>query len=299
MPKRNSASVNQEALKALQQRGHTSSVLEARLAYAEASQLINHYLEPMTHAHRVYPNMTSPQASGRLSVSNPPLINFTVDPKYGPHGIQDVVIPDPGEQWICWDLEAVEARLIAHVTEDPVDRETFKRGLDIHTVTGIKMLRWPDPPFEPTKQALFNGAGEEWCARVPVPNPPYHEKHPYRTLFKNVRYTGQYCKHKRAAAVYAVDLGMTRAELEHFQGLYLQSKPQLVAWKRQAWAECWRTHESRTAFGRRRRLVGSRDQVEKEGLNHRIQGTVADMIDRKSTRLNSSHIQKSRMPSSA
>ena len=36
-----------------------------------------------------------------------------------------------------------------------------------------------------------------------------------------------------------------------------------------------------------------------DGMANRLPGLVADLADRKSTRLNSSHIQKSRMPSSA
>lgn len=278
MPKKNSASVDEDTLRGFQQRGLTSPVLEARLAYVEAAHLINHYLKPMSESSRVYPRMCSPQASGRLSVSDPPLINFTPNPKYGPHGIQDVVVPDPGMEWACFDLDAVEARLIGHASGDTVDEEIFRRGLDIHSVTGIRMLRWPEPSFEPTKANLFGEQGQEWCAKVPVPNPPYHEKHPFRTLFKNVRYTGQYCKNEKAMGIYAIDLNMKKEQLWHFGKLYFDSKPWLVQWKRRVWQECWRTHESRTAFGRRRRLVGYRDAVEKEGLNHRIQGTVADIM---------------------
>ena len=278
MPRKPASSVDEESLRGLQQRGVTSPVLEARLAYVEAAHLINHYLKPMVELSRVYPRMCNPQASGRLSVSNPPLINFTPNPKYGPHGIQDVVTPDLGMEWACFDLDAVEARLIGCATGDKPDEEVFRRKLDIHTCTGIRMLNWEDPPFEPTKGNLFGEVGRDWCSRVPVPDPPYHEKHPYRTLFKNVRYTGQYCKNEKAMGIYAVDLGMRKEQLWHFGKLYFESKPWLVAWKRKKWSDCWRTHESRTAFGRRRRLVGARDAVEKEGLNHCIQGTVADIM---------------------
>ena len=79
-------------------------------------------------------------------------------------------------------------------------------------------------------------------------------------------------------SIYAVKMGMPVVDLYHFGKLYLQSKPGLTSWKRRTWAECWRTHDARTAFGRRRRLAGSKVSVEKEGLNHMIQGTVADML---------------------
>ena len=95
---------------------------------------------------------------------------------------------------------------------------------------------------------------------------------------KACRYAGQYCQHTSAADGYAVELGMPRAKVRQFLQTYLDSKPWLQLWKQRTWRECWRTHEARTAFGRRRRLYGDQASVEKEGLNHQIQGTVADLM---------------------
>lgn len=287
MPKQKSDSVGKEILKGLQLRGVTSPMLEARLQFAESNHLLTQYIRPMAGETRVHPNMHSPQASGRLSVSDPPLINFTASKKYGPHGIRDVVIPDAGWEWASGDLEAVEARIIGLACGDKVDQEAFDRNLDIHTVTGIRMMRWPDPPFEPTKKNLFSDVGAEWCDRVAHliderdavgKLVPYDDGCKHRRLFKNCRYCLQYAKDARAMFRYAVEMRMEKKELELFGNLYLQSKPWLVRWKLHTWADCWRTHEARTAFGRRRRLAGRRNDVEKEGLNHIIQGTVADMM---------------------
>lgn len=281
-------SVKEEVLLELQQLGITSPILEARLQYAENSHLLSQYLYPMAGEARVFPNMCSPQASGRLSVSDPPLINFTADKKYGLHGIRDVVHPDVGTEWCSGDLEAVEARLIGHACGDKVDEEVFRRGYDIHTITAIRMLKWPEPPFEPTKKNLFSEVGQDWCSEIgqlvagtqpgDAPGVPYSDSHPYRTLAKNCRYTLQYALNEKAMTRYAVPMRMKKEILWAFGKLYLQSKPWLTSWKAKIWNDCWRTHESRTAFGRRRRLVGSREAVMKEGLNHRIQGTVADLM---------------------
>lgn len=99
-----------------------------------------------------------------------------------------------------------------------------------------------------------------------------------RTLAKNVRYTLQYSLNTKAMARYAVELGMASKDLVSIGEAYLRAKPWLVQWKRQRWAEAVRRKEARTAFGRRRRLLGDERQIMKEGLNHEIQGTVADMM---------------------
>ena len=87
-----------------------------------------------------------------------------------------------------------------------------------------------------------------------------------------------YAKNEKAMARYAVELGMSKGELWAYGRRYLAAKPWLMTWKRQRWSEAWRRKEARTAFGRRRRLLGDQYQIEKEGLNHEIQGTVADMM---------------------
>lgn len=79
-------------------------------------------------------------------------------------------------------------------------------------------------------------------------------------------------------ARYAVELGMPKEELWEIGRRFLKANPWLTTWKRQRWAEAYRTREARTSFGRRRRLFGDRYKIEKEGLNHEIQGTVADMM---------------------
>lgn len=282
-------SVREEVLLAIRQAGVCSEVLEARLEYAGAANLLHQHIEPMVGQAYVYPRMLQPQASGRLSISGPPLGNFTADTKYGLRGLRDVVRPDSGFKWVGFDFEAVEARLVSHGCRDPVDAETFRRGWDIHTVTGIRMLHWPEPSFEPTKANLFyTSQGAEWCNEIGHIRGlkdlegtviPYSGSDTWRTLFKNARYTMQYSKRVEAMIRYAVELRMSPESMVMFGRYYVNSKPWLTAWKQKVWEECWRAKESRTYFGRRRCFYGgTRYEVEKEGLNHMIQGTVADLL---------------------
>lgn len=276
-------SIDADTLNAIRDSGVTTETLEARLQFADAAHLLQQYITKMRGVHRVYPNLMSPQASGRTSVSDPPLVNFTADKKYGPKGIRDVVVPDPGTKWECGDWDAIEARIISHASRDETDLEAFRQKWDIHTVTAQRMFRWPEFPFEPTKGNIFKSdAGLEWCERVAHQmgwDKPYHDDHRFRRLAKNCRYALQYARDEKAMARYAVEMKMPKEVLFRYGRLYLDSKPGLVAWKRRTWASCWRTHEARTLYwGRRRRLVGNRHAVEKEGLNHIIQGAVADML---------------------
>lgn len=265
-------------------------MLEARLAYTDAAQLLNQHLLPMVGHERVYPNLMNPQASGRVGTARPPIGNFTADKRYGPHGIRDVVEPDPGEEWACFDYEALEARLIGHACQDPVDREAFTKGHDLHTVTAIRMFRWPEPDFDPTKDNLWGSdRGRSWCEQVACrinerdsldQLVPYDDTCRTRRLVKNVRYALNYALNEKAVSRYAVEMKMTKPQLWAIGKLYLDSKPWLVNWKRRAWADARRKGEARTAWGRRRLLVGSPQQVMKEGLNHQIQGTGADIMKR-------------------
>ena len=268
---KSNVSVKYDDLLKLQQAGADSPFLQAKLDWSETVVVRSSHVGPLQGRRRIYPTMVIPQASGRIGISDPPIGNFTADLEYGPHGVRDVVRPDAGFKWKCADWSAVEGWIVSHRCRDAVDLEAKARGLDLHTVTAIRMFTYPDPPFEPTKEALSSSQGEEWRLRVGF-------KKEIRDGVKNTRYTMQYAKQAATVARYAVKLGLPPKTLIEFGYRYLKSKPGLVRWKEQRWAETWRRKEARTAFGRRRRLLGDRYQVEKEGLNHEVQGTVADMM---------------------
>ena len=160
---------------------------------------------------------------------------------------------------------------MSHRSKDEADLEVKTRGLDLHTVTAIRMLKYAEPPFEPTKENLKSDIGLAWRESV-----GFSES--VRTLVKNCRYTLNYALNEKAMAKYAAKLGIPAKELCRYGALYLRSKPGLVAWKRTRWALALAHKCAWTSFGRRRRLLGDPMRVQKEGLNHEIQGTVADMM---------------------
>lgn len=273
-----SPSVSSDALQKLLQSGITSPFLSARIQHAEAATLLSHHLRPMAGATRVYPTMVIPQASGRVGISDPPLGNFTADRRYGPRGLRDVIRPDPGTKWIEADLNAAEMEIVCHRARDPTNEEVRRRHLDRHTVNAIRVLRYRDPPADPTKEWLGSEAGLAWREEMGFDLRT-------RVLIKSCQFCLQYSHGgptgqgaERAMARYATELQMSKEALWAIGRTFLQERPWLTAWKRQRWAEAWRKKEARTAFGRRRRLLGDRMNVEKEGLNHEVQGTVADIM---------------------
>jgi len=99
-----------------------------------------------------------------------------------------------------------------------------------------------------------------------------------------VRYCVLYGRDHTAAedSSYAKDWvkrGGDRRELVEAAKLFLKAKPNLVACKQKWWNECGRTSESRTIFGRRRRLFGDLWTRQKEGWNHHVHGSVSDMVN--------------------
>jgi len=296
VPRQTKPSINEESLKKLQEVGWSHPLIEARLRFVEANHLLSHYLRSMVGLERVYPRINPTLATGRWGTSDPPIPNLTADRKYGPHGIRDVVGPDPGEIWIGFDYEAIEGRLTSYDCKDQADIEAFEKGYEIHTLTACKMFHWPEPTVTPTKKAIF--ADQEYCAklgyhahrmlcRAKEPHhgcvqEPWFDDHRIRRLAKNCRYSLIYeLVRAKGAAMrkYAFEMKMEPEYLQSIGAVYLDSKPGFTAWKKYWQTKCAQEGIARTLiYGRRRLLAGNMEHRAKEGGNHRIQGSVADII---------------------
>ena len=285
-----SRTIGEEALLKLRDAGHASEVLDARLQYAEANQVLTHYLTPLSTVARVYPTMLPTQRSGRWSTTDPNLPGMSarcINPDHEARpehaaerapcwSLRDCVVPDIGTKWVGFDWEAIEAKIVSAYCKDEEDLEAFRNRWDIHSITARKMYGWPRIPFEPTKANVFGEVGAVWRSGLGV---EYTEACRPRRLAKNARYALGYGESERAMDRYAAEMGMSVGAMREAGHRYLNSKPLLVSWKSRTWADCWRTHESRTILGRRRRLFGKQKDVQKQGLNHKVQGSVADMMN--------------------
>lgn len=283
-----------EWLKRLEKKGYDSEFLRTRVEYNEQNQVLTQYIPhyvactkckrmPIEHLlskklrhkykqpERVYPNLLPTQASGRWSVTDPPKVTE-------PHPFQeDVILPDPGTAWICWDLDAIEGKLVACWSDDEEDLEAYGNEYDIHTLTSCRMLGDPLPTDLRNPHTSLEDV--EWRkARN------WQGKNDKRRGLAKVRYCIFYGRDHTAAedSAYAkewVKQGGDRREFVEAARLFLQSKPNLVACKKKHWDAAGKTCEARTIFGRRRRLFGKLWDRQKEGWNHEVQGTVADMVN--------------------
>ena len=113
--------------------------------WREYAKLLNTYLGPL-------PELISPvdgrlhttfnqavAATGRLSTSNPNLQAIPVRSDLG-RQIRSAFIAEEGMRLLSADYSQVELRILAHISGEPVLREAFERGEDIHRRTAAEVL---------------------------------------------------------------------------------------------------------------------------------------------------------------
>ncbi len=81
-------------------------------------------------------------ATGRLSSKNPNLQNIPVRTELG-REIRAAFIAEPGCLLLAGDYSQIELRLLAHLSEDRLLVEAFRRGDDIHTLTASQVFGVP------------------------------------------------------------------------------------------------------------------------------------------------------------
>lgn len=119
----------------------------------------------------------------------------------------------------------------------------------------------------------------EWEA---LPDDWQGSKDARRIRAKNFRYgVLQYGQSERAIlGMPGIEkLGLDRHTLTLRAKRFLDARPKAQAWKQAVWQTCQEQKIARTFMGRRRQLFGNPTERAKEGLNHIIQGSVADLLD--------------------
>lgn len=267
------ANVEADNLRELRNRldrvGLESPFLDLRLRHTELSKDID-YINMLRPYSRVYHSLLPTQASGRWSVTNPPLVNFKDD-------LRDCIVPDKGDAWIAWDLDAIEGKIVAAYSHDVDDLRAFNKGWDIHTMTACHMVGLPLPPdlVDPHQSASC----AEWRDKH-----GWKGKEDKRRILAKVRYCLLYGRDHTAVSgsKYEKDMvkmGFGRDVLVQAAIQFLAAKPNLRSTKLKWWAATAKAGEARTIFGRRRRLFGKTWDKSKEGWNHMIQGSVTDMVN--------------------
>ena len=78
-------------------------------------------------------------ATGRLSSSDPNLQNIPIRTEEG-RRIRQAFVPGPGWKILSADYSQIELRILAHVSQDPMLREAFLKGEDVHTRTAAEVF---------------------------------------------------------------------------------------------------------------------------------------------------------------
>ena len=113
--------------------------------WREYSKLLNTYLLPLPsliserdgRLHTTFNQAVA--ATGRLSTSNPNLQSIPIRTDLG-RQIRSAFIAEEAHRLVSADYSQVELRILAHVSGEPVLREAFERGEDIHTRTAAEVL---------------------------------------------------------------------------------------------------------------------------------------------------------------
>src|SRR4051812_43856674 len=191
--------------------------------------------------------------TGRLASINPNLQNIPIRTETG-REIRACFVAEPRNLLLSVDYEQVELRVLAHIADEDVLREIFKRGEDVHTETAARVFNLPP-------EQLDVGM---------------------RSKAKMVNYGIVY---GLSAYGLADRLRIEQEEAQAFIDRYLERFPMVAQFMRDAVTQAEEHGYVSTLFGRRRQIPElrarnwqTRKLGERLAVNTVIQGTAADII---------------------
>ncbi len=96
--------------------------------------------------------------TGRLASTNPNMMNVPIRTPLG-REIRGCFEADEGSVLISADYSQIELRVLAHVAEEPVLKEIFERGEDVHTATASQVFQVSPEEIDPgmrSKSKMIN-----------------------------------------------------------------------------------------------------------------------------------------------
>ena len=216
--------------------------------YLDAFPLL---LGPDGRLHTTFSQVTA--ATGRLSSNNPNLQNIPIRTELG-REIRACFVAEPGNLLVSCDYSQVELRVLAQVADEPVLKEIFRRGEDVHTATAMQVFEVAEDEIDPGM----------------------------RSKSKMINYGIVY---GLSGFGLADRLQIPREEAEAFIAAYLERFPKVKQFIDSTIARATEDGYVTTLFGRRRRIPELRSRRymtrslgERLAVNTVIQGTAADII---------------------
>src|SRR3954468_16457934 len=209
------------------------------------------YIAPDGRIHTTFLQVNA--ATGRLASINPNLQNIPIRTETG-REIRACFIAEPGNVLLSVDYSQVELRVLAHIANEDVLRDIFKRGEDVHTETA---------------SAVFELPAEQLDVGM-------------RSKAKMVNYGIVY-----GLSAYGLGdrLGIAQEEAQEFIDRYLERFPAVAQFMKDAVEQAEQYGYVSTLFGRRRQIPElrarnwqTRKLGERLAVNTVIQGTSADII---------------------
>src|ERR1700728_2836877 len=192
-------------------------------------------------------------ATGRLSSSNPNLQNIPIRTELG-REIRAAFVAAPGCKLLSADYSQIELRILAHLSEDPVLVEAFRRGEDIHSRTA---------------QEVFGVA-------------PFAQTHDHRRVAKVINFGVIY---GLSAFGLAQNLSIDTREAAKFIAAYFERYSGVKKFLDRQIAETRKSGFTKTLFGRIRPISeinspqpNMRNFAERTAMNTPMQGAAADLI---------------------
>jgi DNA polymerase-1 len=230
------------------------------LQYRSLTRLVSGYLEALPalinpetgRLHTSYNQAVA--ATGRLSSSNPNLQNIPIRTEVGKR-IREAFVTRKGWRIVSADYSQIELRVLAHLAQDALLMDSFRKGEDVHARTAREVFG-----------VIAGGSAlAEMRRRAKVIN--------FGIIYGKTDYG------------LARELGIPKSQAKQFIADYFARYDGVRRYMDRTIEDARRTGLVKTMLGRRRYLrdIGSRNhaarsQAERMAMNTPIQGTAADLL---------------------
>jgi len=195
-------------------------------------------------------------STGRLSSTDPNLQNIPIRSELG-RRIRHAFVAEPGHVIMAADYNQIELRLVAHIADVPELKQVYAEGGDVHNLTA---------------QEVFGEVTRDTRNRA-------------KTINFSIIYG-------ISAFGLAQRLGIDRGEAARYIDLYFSRFPGIRNYMAETIAFARDSGFVTTLFGRKAnvpmiasKVMGERQNAERQAVNARVQGTAADIIKRAMVRM--------------